>query len=385
MACGQAKPAQNCSPSHTSSIQLSWFFKASWISPWKPENHHERSNNFQTSPEIISNLPIFVGVSEGLNSPTSWGAIYLGQGRSTQLLPKAPMSKRIVEISAVIVACGCWELYPKMGRPQSIGSDESMSLQELYLKLIISEKNWTTSKIHTGFTVSISSNTLGTHECNTTVRSSTRWRLVMMEWVASTRARISSKSTFTASIAAVKSCPQQWSLVAIPHIRKGANCTKTATKPRDWWQSGFSQCKNKMLLDQFNQPHMSTLQQRQTNSKTPPCHAHRPVQCDGCGLLHLCCLSQGWSDGNVCNLSSPYLKSAFLSQGMSWANAADYLKALHIYIQYMSSLQEMLWEQKQFCNMCSAEFPSCTHLSPAWSSRSILIHLVSRKPDTKVV
>ena len=38
------------------------------------------------------------------------------------------------------------------------------------------------------------------HQC-----ASTRWRLVMMEWVASTRARISSRSTFTASMAAVKS------------------------------------------------------------------------------------------------------------------------------------------------------------------------------------
>ncbi len=62
---------------------------------------------------------------------------------------------------------------------------------------------------HESYSSYNSSNILNTHECKSTVPSSTRWRLVMMEWVASTRARISSKSTFTASIAAVKSCPQQ--------------------------------------------------------------------------------------------------------------------------------------------------------------------------------
>mmetsp|Transcript_69165 Transcript_69165/g.160333 ORF Transcript_69165/g.160333 Transcript_69165/m.160333 type:complete len:480 (-) Transcript_69165:1-1440(-) len=42
-------------------------------------------------------------------------------------------------------------------------------------------------------------------EISAVMVASTRWRLVIMEWVASTRARISSRSTFTASMAAVKS------------------------------------------------------------------------------------------------------------------------------------------------------------------------------------
>lgn len=42
-------------------------------------------------------------------------------------------------------------------------------------------------------------------EISAVMVASTRCRLVIMEWVASTRARISSKSTFTASMAAVKS------------------------------------------------------------------------------------------------------------------------------------------------------------------------------------
>ena len=215
------KPAQNCTPSHTSSIQLSWFFKASWISPRRPENRHEHPTTSKHRLKSSQICPFLLGFLKP--NPNRLGSHLFGPSSFHPTLPKAPMSKRIVEISAVIVACGCWELYPKMGRPQSIGSDESMSLQELYLNVSqISEKRLNHFQIHTGFTVSISSNTLDTHECNTTVPSSTRWRLVMMEWVASTRARISSKSTFTASIAAVKSCPQQWSLVAIPHIRKGA-------------------------------------------------------------------------------------------------------------------------------------------------------------------
>lgn len=199
-------------------------------SPWT-------SNNFQTSPQIISNLPIFVGVSEAKPQPVGEPSIW------AKLVPPNFAKGTNVQTHRGNL-CGHRGLWLLGTIPQD-GSTSKHRIWWINVSpgvvsqiLIISEKRLNHLQIHTGFTVSISSNTLDTHECNTTVRSSTRWRLVMMEWVASTRARISSKSTFTASIAAVKSCPQQWSLVAIPHIRKGANCTKTATKPRDWWQSG---------------------------------------------------------------------------------------------------------------------------------------------------
>lgn len=98
-------------------------------SPWK----------IQQLPNIASNHPNSAHFCSGFWKRNPQPSHLLR--RSDPTLPKAPMSKRIVEISAVIVACGCWELYPKMGRPQSIGSDESMSLQELYLNVSqISEK-----------------------------------------------------------------------------------------------------------------------------------------------------------------------------------------------------------------------------------------------------
>lgn len=156
------KPPQTCTPSHTSSIQLSWFFKASWISPRRLEitmNIMQQPSKHRLKSSQI--CPFLLGFLKRNPQPS-----HLFEPRSDPTWPKAPMSKRIVEISAVIVACGCWESYePRWGRPQRIWCDESMSLQEVYLKLIISiTKKLKDLQIHTGFTVSISSNTLDTHE-----------------------------------------------------------------------------------------------------------------------------------------------------------------------------------------------------------------------------